>query len=147
MFAIQTANMDGNPATIQDSSWIPLIPTPSFGAYTSGHSAFSMTGATILGNFFGTDSIAFSSSTESPFLPQGYERSFSGFREAALEAGMSRIYGGIHFMSDNIDGAILGENVANHTFNNFLLPVPEPGSAMMVGLAIVGALVRRRRKA
>jgi membrane-associated phospholipid phosphatase len=147
MFAIQTANMDGNPQTILDSSWIPLIPTPSFGAYTSGHSAFSMTGATILGNFFGTDSIAFSSSTESPFLPQGYERSFSGFREAALEAGMSRIYGGIHFMSDNIDGAILGENVANHTFNNFLLPVPEPGSAMMVGLAIVGALVRRRRKA
>ncbi len=147
MYAIQTANLDGNPLTIQDASWTPLIPTPSFGAYTSGHSAFSMVGATILANYFGTDDIAFITDTESPFLPPGYTRSFSSFSEAALEAGMSRIYGGIHWMSDNTDGAILGESVGNYTYNNFLLPVPEPGSALLVGGVLLGALLRRRRAA
>jgi hypothetical protein len=147
MYAINTATMDGNPLTIQDASWAPLIPTPSFGAYTSGHSAFSMAGATILANFFGTDDIAFTTDTESPFLPQGYERSFGSFSEAALEAGMSRIYGGIHWMSDNLDGSILGANVANNAYNSYFLPVPEPGSALMVGVAMLGSLVRRRRRA
>ena len=41
---------------------------------------------------------------------------------------MSRIYGGIHFMSDNLDGAVLGGNVANQVLSTQMLPVPEPGS-------------------
>lgn len=147
MYAINTASMDGNPLTIEDASWTPLIPTPSFGAYTSGHSAFSMTGATILKNFFGTDDYFFTSMHESPFLPEGYTRAFNSFTEAALEAGMSRIYGGIHFMADNIDGAILGEQVADNVFQNFMLPVPEPGGVMLLGVAVGGLLLRRRRMA
>ena len=145
MYAINTANFDGNALTLQDASWTPLIPTPSFGAYTSGHSAFSMTGATILKNFFGTDDIAFETSTESPFLPDDYTRSFLTFTDAAEEAGMSRIYGGIHWMSDNLDGALLGADVANNVYNNFLLPVPEPGGAVLAGIAALTLLLRRRR--
>lgn len=145
MYAINTANFDGNPLTLQDVSWTPLIPTPSFGAYTSGHSAFSMTGATILKNFFGTDNIAFETGTESPFLPDDYTRSFLSFTDAAEEAGMSRIYGGIHWMSDNLDGALLGADVANNVFNNFLLPVPEPSGALLAGIAASVLLLRRRR--
>jgi len=146
MYAINTANADGNPLTIQDASWAPLIPTPSFGSYTSGHSAFSMAGATVLASFFGTDDIAFTTSTESPFLPPGYERFFSSFSEAALEAGMSRIYGGIHFMSDNLDGAILGADVGTNVYQNYMLPVPEPAGALLVGLAgWMGVFGRRRR--
>ncbi len=144
MYAINTANADGNPLTIQDASWAPLIPTPSFGAYVSGHSTFSMTGATILRQFFGTDQIAFDSTSESLMLPMGYTRSFGSFTEAALEAGMSRIYGGIHWMSDNVDGAILGENVGNQVFNTQMLPIPEPGSLLLVVVA-AGFGLRRRR--
>ena len=144
MYAINTANADGNPLTIQDASWAPLIPTPSFGAYVSGHSTFSMTGATILGQFFGSDAITFTTHSESTMLPSGYTRTFGSFTEAAYEAGMSRIYGGIHWMSDNVDGTALGQNVGNQVFSTQMLPVPEPGSALL--LAVAGTLGLRRRR-
>lgn len=146
MYAINTANLDGNAMTMQDSSWTPLIPTPSFGSYTSGHSAFSMAGATVLGSFFGSDNITFTTNSESVLLPVNYTRTYGSFTEAAEEAGMSRVYGGIHFMSDNLDGALLGENVANQVLGTQMLPVPEPGSALMIGVAALGAVMRRRRR-
>jgi hypothetical protein len=145
MLGINTASTDGNPNTIEDAAWTPLIPSPSFGAYTSGHSAFSMVGATILAEFFGTDDIAFTTDTESPFLPLGYTRSFSSFSEAAEEAGMSRIYGGIHWMSDNLDGAILGDSVGNYVFANYFQPVPEPAGAVLVLCGGLLVFARRRR--
>ncbi|MEZ5384469.1 MAG: vanadium-dependent haloperoxidase [Prosthecobacter sp.] len=144
MLAINTADSDGNPNTIEDAAWTPLIPNPSFGSYTSGHSAFSMVGATILAEFFGTDDIAFTTDSESPFLPLGYTRSFSSFSEAAEEAGMSRIYGGIHWMSDNLDGAILGESVGSYVFVNYFQPVPEPAGAVL--LLCGGLLFFKRRR-
>lgn len=144
MLAINTADSDGNPNTIEDAAWTPLIPNPSFGSYTSGHSAFSMVGATILAEFFGTDDIAFTTDSESPFLPLGYTRSFSSFSEAAEEAGMSRIYGGIHWMSDNVDGAILGESVGSYVFSNYFQPVPEPAGILLLLSGSLLFFARRR---
>lgn len=146
MLAINTVDTDGNPDTLVDAAWAPLIPTPSFGSYTSGHSAFSMAAATILAEFFGTDDIAFTTDSESPFLPSGYTRSYNSFSEAAAEAGMSRIYGGIHWDSDNLDGATLGAAVATYTAENFLLPVPEPAGALLIGSAGFFLLMRRRSR-
>ena len=144
MHAINTASTDGNADTLENATWAPLIPTPSFPAYTSGHSAFSMAAATILAEFFGTDDIAFTTDSESPFLPLGYTRDYSSFSEAAEEAGMSRIYGGIHYSWDNTDGAILGANVADNVYNSYFLPVPEPGSFLLLLLGL-GFHQRRRR--
>jgi membrane-associated phospholipid phosphatase len=143
MIAINTADSNLNPDTIADASWAPLIPTPSFGAYTSGHSAFSMAGATVLASYFGNDTDIVVES-ESPFLQSGLTRSFSSFTDAAEEAGMSRIYGGIHWASDNVDGAILGENVGNFVYSNFLQAVPEPCSLLLIGIAGLTTLRRRR---
>jgi membrane-associated phospholipid phosphatase len=145
MQAINTASTDGNADTLENATWSPLIPTPSFPAYTSGHSAFSMAAATILAEFFGTDNIAFTTDSESPFLPLGYTRDFTSFSQAAAEAGMSRIYGGIHYSWDNTDGAALGAAVADNTFNTLLLPVPEPGSALLILTVGLVSLLRRRR--
>ena len=144
MQAIAQADIDGNTNTIQDAAWSPLIPTPSFPAYTSGHSAFSMAAAVMLAQFFGSDDIAFTTNSESPFLDPNYSRSYDSFSEAAEEAGMSRIYGGIHWAFDNTAGAELGTDISNWVFNNFLTPVPEPSSGLLL-LAGAGLLLRRHR--
>jgi PAP2 superfamily/PEP-CTERM motif len=143
--AIQEADLVAGTAALLDVSWTPLIPTPSFPSYTSGHSGFSKAGATILADFFGTDNVAFTTGTTSLLLPSGTTRSFTSFSQAADEAGMSRIYGGIHFEFDNVAGQQVGQDVASNVYNNFLTPVPEPGSVMGIGMAL-GALVLRRRR-
>jgi hypothetical protein len=48
-------------------------------------------------------------------------RTYQNFSEAADESGMSRLYGGIHFMSANVDGLTAGRNVGNYVVQNFLV--------------------------
>jgi hypothetical protein len=100
-------------------NWMPLLVTPPFPEYTSGHSTFSGAGATVLQLFYGTEDLPFTSGSD--FLP-GVFRSFSTPFDAAEEAGMSRIYGGIHFQSANVDGLQAGSNISNWTFTNYLQP-------------------------
>ena len=123
--AVQNAEKDGNPETEVDPAWKPLILTPPFPTYTSGHSTFSAAAATILELFFGSDPIPFT--TTSDGLP-GIQRSFNNFWQAAEEAGQSRIYGGIHFQFDNQAGLASGRALAGYVFTNFLLPVSAPST-------------------
>lgn len=102
-----------------DPRWTPLLETPPFPAYTSGHSTFSAAAATVLTCFFETDAIRFASTSES--LP-GVTRSYSSFWAAAEEAGQSRIYGGIHWQFDNREGLTCGRAVAEHVCRHFMLP-------------------------
>lgn len=147
MQAIGLADTDGNPLTNVDTAWTPLIPTPSFPSYTSGHSGFSAVGAEILASFLGTDNVTFTSTSHSPFLdPSNNQRNYTSFSQAADDAGMSRIYGGIHYSFDNAEGQALGESVANHVFNNFLQPVPESGSAILLAVSLLAMSRRRRTK-
>lgn len=119
--AIRAGDNDGNDATVGDPTWTPLITTPPFPEHTSGHSTFSGAGATILALFYGTDNIPFT--TGSDALP-GVTRSFTSFSDAATEAGMSRIYGGIHFMAANIGGLSAGEAIAEQAFAKYFLAKP-----------------------
>jgi membrane-associated phospholipid phosphatase len=114
--AIRKADLDGNDATIVDDTWQSLITTPPFPEYTSGHSTFSSAAATVLGNLMG-DNVSFS--TSSIGLP-GVTRSFTSFEQAAQEAGMSRIYGGIHFMSANINGLQCGQDIGDYVIENLM---------------------------
>jgi len=104
-----------------DPTWTPLLPTPPFPAYTSGHSSFSGAVAAALAAVFGTDDVKFS--TTSDGLP-GVTRSFDSFSAAAKEAGMSRIYGGIHWDFDNTDGLKCGREVGEYVAKNFFDPAP-----------------------
>ena len=82
-----------------DLNWKPLLQTPPFPEYLSGHSCISATSATILTKYFG-DNFSYTDNVELSYgLPA---RSFNSFQQAATEAGISRFYGGIHFM-DAID--------------------------------------------
>jgi hypothetical protein len=94
-----------------DPTWTPLLSTPPFPAYTSGHSSFSGAGSAALAAFFGTDRVRFS--TTSDGLP-GVSRSFDSFSAAADEAGMSRIYGGIHWSFDNTHGLTCGREIGGY---------------------------------
>jgi hypothetical protein len=77
-----------------------------------------MASAVILTNFYGTDAISFSVGSDAA---PGVLRSYSSPTACAAEIGMSRIYGGIHFMSANRDGKACGACVAQFVFHNFLL--------------------------
>ncbi|HZH64645.1 MAG TPA: vanadium-dependent haloperoxidase [Flavisolibacter sp.] len=91
-----------------DPDWTPLLQTPPFPEYLSGHSTISSGSATILTHFFG-DNFHFTDSTEMPYglAP----RSFTSFHQAAKEAAISRFYGGIHFIDAIDNGFNQGEKV------------------------------------
>ena len=117
--AIQEADTDGNAETSADPAWMPLLETPPFPEYTSGHSTFSGTAAVILASFYGKDEIPFSIGSDD--LP-GVHRFYSSFSEASRESGVSRSYGGIHFMSANLNGLASGAAVGQFVAAHWLLP-------------------------
>ena len=84
-----------------DQNWMPLLQTPPFPEYTSGHSVVSNASAIMLAKLFGSN-LAFTDSTEVEFsIPA---RQFASFKAAADEAAMSRFYGGIHYMPSIVNG-------------------------------------------
>ncbi len=93
-----------------DPGWLPLLITPPFPEYTSGHSVQSMAAAHVLTGLFGT--IAFTDRTHSS--RGGPARSFASFTDAAHEAAMSRLYGGIHFRAAIERGLEQGTCVGGH---------------------------------
>ncbi len=91
-----------------DEDWMPLLQTPPFPEYTSGHSVISTAAAIALTDIYG-DNFAFDDTTEVEFgLPV---RSFESFKEASAEAAISRLYGGIHYMPAIEDGVGQGRKV------------------------------------
>lgn len=128
--AIHGADTDGNAATVADPTWTPLLKTPPFPSYTSGHSTFSGAASTVLAAIFG-DHVHFASQadghngfTQRPLAEsQVARRSFDSFTEAAEEAGRSRIYGGIHFEFDNQAGLLAGRAIGSRVTESLLGPV------------------------
>lgn len=91
-----------------DQNWMPLLQTPPFPEYTSGHSVVSNASAVVLTKLFG-DNFAFTDSTEVEFsIPP---RPFKSFKDAAKEASISRFYGGIHYMPSIVNGVDEGTRI------------------------------------
>jgi thioredoxin-related protein len=92
-----------------EPQWVSFIQTPPFPEYTSGHSTISSAAAEMLTHLFG-DNVAFTDSSELEYnLPV---RSFTSFRQAAEEASISRVYGGIHYRSGCENGNKQGKKIA-----------------------------------
>jgi membrane-associated phospholipid phosphatase len=95
--------------SVIDSTWEPLIGTPPFPEYPSGHSTQSASAAIVLTAMLGDTPFQ-----DSTVVSLGHAvRKFSSFNAAAEEAGISRIYGGIHFPSANVQGRALGQCIGN----------------------------------
>lgn len=91
-----------------DEAWEPMLQTPPFPEYTSGHSVISNAAATVLTDVFG-ENFSFADSTEMEYgLPA---RSFPSFNNAAAEAAISRLYGGIHYRRAIEQGVTQGKRV------------------------------------
>ncbi|AEE49333.1 vanadium-dependent haloperoxidase [Haliscomenobacter hydrossis] len=94
-----------------DEAWRPLLQTPPFPEYTSGHSVISTTSAEVLSYLFG-ENFAYVDTSEEYFgLPA---RSFKSFRAASQEAAISRLYGGIHFRDAIEAGQRQGEAIGKY---------------------------------
>jgi hypothetical protein len=98
-----------------DEEWVPLLQTPPFPEYTSGHSVISRAAAVTLTKLYGDD-FAFLDTTEMEYgLPA---RSFTSFIHASEEAAISRLYGGIHYMMAINEGVSQGQKVGEFIIEN-----------------------------
>ena len=101
-----------------DESWRPLLQTPPFPEYPSGHSVISTAAAVVLTHFFGAG-FEFDDTTEIDYgLPA---RSFKSFMDAANEAAISRLYGGIHYRAAIENGQLQGQMIGKKIVNKIRL--------------------------
>lgn len=98
--------------------WQPVLQTPPFPEYISGHSVISMASAVVLSHIYGNHFHYVDDVEKSFGLP---ERTFNSFIDAANEAAISRLYGGIHFRQAIENGKDLGRNVGNHVIEKLVL--------------------------
>lgn len=106
-----------------DENWAPILQTPPFPEYSSGHSVVSGAAAIVLTEIFG-DNFYFDDDTEVPFgLPV---RSFNSFEEASLEAANSRLYGGIHYRTAIEEGMNQGQRLGNYVVNKLQMTTSSP---------------------
>lgn len=94
-----------------DGNWLPYLVTPAFPSYTSGHSTQSGAAAQVLTDMFGSKTFTDTTNVDHGLVPPQEPRAFDSFDQAASEAAVSRLYGGIHFRFDNENGFASGQCV------------------------------------
>jgi hypothetical protein len=108
--AIHDADTDGNPATVLDSTWVPLAVTPGHPEYPANHGCITEAVMDTLAAFFGTDEIPFSVNS----VVTGTIHTFDSFDDVVAEVDHARIYGGMHYRHSVKEGNRLGRKVAEH---------------------------------
>ncbi|MDX6282344.1 MAG: hypothetical protein QOH03_3415, partial [Kribbellaceae bacterium] len=106
--AIRLADADGNHSTTADPAWTPLANTPADPSYPGAHSVVSQAAATLLAREFDP---RMRLTVTSELLP-GVTRTFRSLQAIADEAGLSRLYAGIHTRLDHYAGQSLGHDLA-----------------------------------
>jgi hypothetical protein len=125
--AIRLGDQDGNPDTDPNPDWQPLINTPNFPEYPSGHAAVSGAVSHMLRLFFGTDQLSFQMTTTNPNALQK-TRTYARFSQAEHEVVDARVYVGIHYRNSDRVARAQGLHVANWVFKNFLRPIGDQRS-------------------
>jgi hypothetical protein len=120
--AIVEAGSDGNPHTIADTAWQPLINNPNYPDYTSGANCVAGAMTRTLERFFGTDRVTFDVTTT---VPQAVRktRTYRSFSDAAADMVEARILLGIHFRFADVAARTQGRRVADWTVDHYLTAI------------------------
>ena len=117
--AIHNTSDTGNNLTVADPSWTPFIVTPCFPSYPAAHGALSNAAATVLEQILGN--ARFSVSLSNAAVP-GVDLTYNNFTEITDDISDARVYGGIHFRTDQDAGASLGQKVGQYVYAHSLNP-------------------------
>jgi hypothetical protein len=117
--AIRAADRDGNPATVADPAWTPLLNTPPYPSYPGNMACYGAAMARVMARHFGRDDIPFSV-TWAVTGGTPITRQYSGFRQLGDEEARSRIYGGIHFTFDSSASIGVCSPLADYVYDNTL---------------------------
>ena len=115
--AIHSADTDGNPRTVADLDWVPFITTPCFPSYPSNHGSAVNAASEVLRRLYGEASHAIT--LTNPAVPT-IVLEYDSFKEICDDVSDARVYGGIHFRTDQEAGADLGRVVGKAVFSNNL---------------------------
>jgi hypothetical protein len=115
--AIHAGDTDGNPKTEPDPSFVPLIATPCFPSYPSNHGSASNGGAEVLRRLYGE--AGHSITLTNPAVPT-IVLQYTSFKQINHDISDARVYGGIHFRTDQVAGERLGRAVGTAVYKNNL---------------------------
>lgn len=148
--AVRETQDDGNPLTVSDPLWTPLNDfSPPFPAYVSGHATMGAAHAGIMAALFGDNTTFTVGSDEFAVnTALGYDadltRTFTSFSDAAWENAISRVYLGVHYYFDALDGNVLGYQIASEVFASNLGRIPAPSGVALIMLGAMATRARRR---
>jgi hypothetical protein len=118
--AIRRADEDHNDATTADPNWVPLLGTPPYPSHSSNLTCIAVSAQRALARALGADNVAFDVTWTGLNGKADETRSYSTLSELAAEAGMSRVYGGIHFLFEITDSAASCRRVADYVHENYM---------------------------
>jgi len=113
--SIPLANTDGNPNTLPDPDWLPLVTTPSHPEYPAGHPSQNGAAATILLSYFAGRQQTFTLTT----INQP-SRTYTSIAQARSDGNNARVWGGMHYPSTVAVSDAEGEAIANYVNQNFM---------------------------
>ena len=116
--AIQNGDIDGNPDTLADPAWMPLVATPPHPEYPSAHSCLTGALSTVLTTYFGTPNLHLSIDS----MVTGTTHTFNNVNDWLVEVENARIYVGFHYHHSVVQGGILGRKVARNVVVNYFRP-------------------------
>jgi len=117
--AIQLADTDGNDATEPDTGWTSLLALPPYADEPSGANCFFSGMMNSAKAFFGSDAAEFDIVSTGPAPGLGSTRQYSRFTDVIPDVIDARVFGGLHFRTADVNGALLGQSVADYVDRNF----------------------------
>ena len=112
---------DGNPATVEQPGWRPLITTPNHPEYPAAHGSLTSAEAEVFADFLGTDNINVDIHGFDPAGPPGNlnaVRHFATTADLRTEIVNARVWGGVHYRFSGEAGVTLGKQVADYDLSH-----------------------------